>query len=233
MTKGRIIQAVLAVLCFSCVNTVWADDEEDRSERMGEKVFTAAIVRLADLTPAPTGFGTIGTDPLKKGQVEARGKRKVEVDIRGAMPGVTYAVQFCRLGQVPPACLNLGSLDTDNEGDGESRLAFSETGNIWAGVFILSRESNHHFGSGFRFEAEEHAAVLEIKGRISALSAATSSFKLANFPMEIFTDSSTRFEDAEDFSRLRIGDRVEIKASLRADGKLFATKVEVEDGEDD
>ncbi len=213
----------LGVLCNPCVA-----DEPGR----GEKIFEAALVRVAEMNAARLGvFFTSGAkDPLESGSVEVRRKREVEVKLEGAAPSATYAVYFCSLGAAPTGCQFIGDLGTDRNGDGTARLPFGLGGAAWSGVFVLTREQANQFVSGFGFpgEAEETAsATLQIHGRIALVTA--TGFRLERFPLDIQVTQETRFEKISGPADLKPGDEVDVWAYVRTDGAVVATRVRLDD----
>lgn len=235
MSKRYRWYAVLLFFLLIGSALTWADDDDDDKERK-EKRFTAEIVRVADLGSGQLGpaFGPNGNDPLRKGKLELRGDRRVEVELRGAAASAVYAVFFCRFGFGPDACVNLGSLETNAEGNGETRVQFSAPTSTWAGVFIFTRNATNQFISGFGFEAAAQDGVqVELEGRISSLNASNQSFRLNNLPVDIFVGPSTRFEHLSGFGALSVGLKVEVKGFVQADGTILATKIEAEEKDDD
>ncbi len=233
--QGYAVVSLFLLLLLIGSVPVWADDDDD-----GDGNFRARVLRIADLGSDALGpaFGPNGNDPLRKGRVEVRGKRRVEAELRGASPTSVYNVFFCRFGFGPSACLNLGSMTTDAEGDAEAHFTFPAGLNAGAGVFVFTRDvppATNEFVSGFQFAAavEEGAVEVELKGRISSINASNSSFRLSNFPADIFTGPSTRFEKLNGFGALAAGLRVEVKGFVRADGTILATKIEKEHDDDD
>ena len=151
MTKRFWIGVIFAALVAMAPRLARAEDDE---EGRGEKLVTSDLVRVIDLSPAlsPALFPNLpGTDPLRDGGAEVRRKRQVAVKVHGATGSVVYAVLFCPFGQPQAACLTLGSLSTDSDGDGDARLAFTAAGNTWAGAILLTRDGKSQFISGFAF----------------------------------------------------------------------------------
>jgi hypothetical protein len=92
-------------------------------------------------------------DPLQRGRVDMEPDEeedhadRVNVDIRGAAPNATYAVQFCSSARGFSACQMVGSVSTDEEGRAEDHLPFPQHG-TFSGVFVLARNGNQ-FITGF------------------------------------------------------------------------------------
>ena len=88
----------------------------------------------------------------------------------------------------------------------------------------------------------------EFHGTVASIDAATSSFVVdvsvhkhhgeepaSAGQVTVVVDESTRYEDAEGLGSIEVGQRVEVKGDLRADGTILASKVELksdDDGED-
>ncbi len=61
---------------------------------------------------------------------------------------MTYVVEFCSFAKAAAGCFSAGSLVTDNNGNSEAQLQFPQHG-VFAGVFVLTRDSQNRFVSGF------------------------------------------------------------------------------------
>jgi hypothetical protein len=192
-------------------------------------LFTAELVRVADLVGGPAG--PAGTDPLGRGNVDARRKREVEATVFGAAHTATYSVVFCRATVVSqPLCVTLGDLMTDANGNGTVRLPFAAAGESWTGAFVLTRDSANQFVTGFRFppleESQPGAVEVEFKGPIGSLNPANQSLRLAGLAMDIFVTASTKFEGIEGFAGFETGEAVKIYGTVRADGSIQALRIE-------
>jgi len=119
-------------------------------------------VRIADLESASQApFGSFGTDPLARGNVEVEelGRNQVEVEVQGAVANTTYQVKFCSFATGISSCLNAASLTTDVNGNAKIEFAFPQTG-TFAGIFLLTRlvasQAVHQFVTGFAVPATSH-----------------------------------------------------------------------------
>jgi hypothetical protein len=141
------------------------------SQGDGDHGFEADLQRVAvvsgGLGPA---FGSAGSDAIVSGKVEVNNQGNdqssaqsnddnggnqgpVEVKLKGAAAGVSYAVEFCRFGLGPSDCLSVGKLSTDMSGNADAEFAFPMTG-TFDGVFVLTRSINgqnqNEFVTGFQ-----------------------------------------------------------------------------------
>ncbi len=194
----------------------------------GEKLFEAALVRVAEGGPQQLGalYNPTAKDRLAWGSVEVRRKREVEVRLEGAEPLKEYTVFFC-----PPAgaCQSLGSIGTDGNGDARERLPFRLPGTQFSGVFLLAREGIGQFVSGWRFPEPATTATtteLRLKGEVAFVGA--NFLRLRGFPLDIVVTAETQFVGLPGLSALKPGDDVEIEGYMRADGVLVATRVRLE-----
>lgn len=213
----------------------WPAGKADDDAGRGEKIFQASLLRVVEMNAGQLGvfFTQRASDRLKRGSVQVRRKREVEIELKGAARDATCLVYFCRLGTVPSDCLPFGKLETDANGDATARWPFDPAGQQWSGVFVLTRADANHFVSGFRFPSEAvSAAAVEVllRGRIAAL--APASFLLSGFPLESLVTRETRFEKVSGVANLKPGDEVEVWAYTRADGAIAATRVRL-DGKPD
>lgn len=239
MAKQYHRYVIFLLLSLVGASVAWADEDEDRKE----KSFAAEIVRVADLSfhdQLGPFFGPNGNDPLRDGKLEVRGNRKVEVQLKGTVPSTVYNVFFCPFGLPPAGCLGLGTTTTNSEGNAKTSLPFAATQNTWAGAFIFTRNTPNptsQFISGFQFaqnEGEAQGGVeVELEGKISSLNSSNQSFRLNNFPVDIFVGPDTRFKKVGGFGALLVGQKVEVKGFTRTDGTILATRVEAEHGDDD
>ncbi len=115
--------------------------------------FETHLVRVTDLEAiGRAAFSNIGTDTLAAGRIEVEEEQEdhgdVKLAVTGAMPNMTYSAEFCSFATGPAGCFSLGSLTTDNNGNAEVRLQFPQHG-VFAGVFVLTRDSQNQFVSGF------------------------------------------------------------------------------------
>lgn len=219
------------VLCFSGVNIAAAEEKGP-----GEKLFTAELVRIAELTGGPAG--PTGTDPLSRGSVDVRRKREIEAAVFGAAQTATYSVVFCRATVVSqPLCVTLGNLTTDARGDGAARLPFPTAGEAWTGAFVLTRDGSNQFVSGFRFppleESQPGAVEVEFKGPVGSLNPASQSLRLTGLALDIFVSTSTKLEGVSGFAGLKTGEVVKVSGTVRPDGGIQALRIEVEGVDDE
>jgi hypothetical protein len=219
------------VFCSSGLNIAIADDDS----RLGEKLFTAELVRVEELTGGPAG--PAGTDPLDRGRIDVRRKRQVEAAVFGAAQTATYGVVFCRATVVSqPLCVTLGDLITDAKGYGTARFPFPTAGESWTGAFVLTRNGANQFVSGFRFppleESQPGVVEVEFKGPIGSLNPANQSLRLAGLAVDVFVTASTKLEGIEGFAGLQTGEAVKIRAIVRPDGTIQAVSIEAEDAGD-
>jgi hypothetical protein len=238
--KRTFFYCVIAAL-FSTVGPSVVRADEDQG--LGEKLFEADLIRIADLgSTEQLGplFGPNGTDPLEAGLVTVRRKRQIEIQIQGAVPSVTYQAFFCRFGYPPAGCVGLGLVQTDREGSGEARLPFPAPQQAWAGVFVLTRNASvttyYEFVSGFRFpavEAQPGGVELDLRGTVASLNVANGSFRLGKLPLDIFVGPATRFDRIAGLAALHVGDQVQVTGFIRADGTIFATRVRSEEKGDE
>jgi hypothetical protein len=238
--KTTFFYCVIAAL-FSTVGPSVVRADEDQG--LGEKLFEADLIRVADLgSTEQLGplFGPNGTDPLEAGVITARRKRQIEIQIQGAVPSVTYQAFFCRFGFLPSGCVALGMVETDREGRGKARLPFLAPQQAWAGVFVLTRNASnttyYEFVSGFRFppvEAQPGGVEVDLRGTVASLNVANGSFRLDKLPLDIFVGPATRFERIAGFAALHAGDKVEVTGFTRPDGSIFATRVRSEEKGDE
>ncbi len=122
-----------------------------------EDQFEVDLVRIADLEAASQApFGSFGSDPLARGEVEVEelGKNEVEVEVQGAMANATYQVKFCSFATGISSCSIIASLTTDGNGNAKIKFAFPQTG-TFAGIFLLTRSVNQ-FVTGFAVPATSH-----------------------------------------------------------------------------
>jgi hypothetical protein len=237
--KRTFFYCVIAAFFSACGSSVVRADED---QGLGEKLFEADLIRVADLSSTEQLgplFGPNGTDPLEAGLVTVRRKRQIEIQIQGAVPSVTYQAFFCRFGFPPSGCVALGLVETDREGSGKARLPFPAPQQAWAGVFVLTRNApatTNEFVSGFRFppaEEQSGGVEVELRGTVASLNVANGSFRLGKLPLDIFVGPATRFERIAGFAALQVGDQVQVTGFIRADGTIFATRVRGEEKGDE
>ncbi len=212
-----------------CVSGIAAADE---NKGLGERLFTAELVRVSELTGGPVG--PAGTDPLSRGSVNVRLRREIDTAVFGAAQTATYSVVFCRATAVSqPLCVTLGNLTTDAKGDGAARLPFAAAGEAWTGAFVLTRDGSNQFVSGFRFppleESQPGAVEVEFKGPVGSLNPANQSLKLTGLTLDIFVTTSTKLKGVSGFAGLKIGEVVKVSGTVRTDGAIQALRIEVED----
>lgn len=230
----RLCSVLILALTTLAPGVARADEDNGR----GEMLFVANLVRVADMNADQIGafFNPAAGDPLAEGLVEVRRKREVEAVVRGAAQSATYRVFFCRLGFGPDRCDELGTFETDSQGNGRGRLPFNLAAANWSGVFLLARDVTgvgsriNQFVSGFQFRPADQAQTgVEIDLRGSVETVAAGSFRLRGFPVDIFVDASTRFDNVSGLGDLKPGDEVEIEGITRADGTILATRVKIDD----
>jgi hypothetical protein len=255
MRVFKLVASVsLAFLVFGGAS-VWADDEDDNNRRggEGEKLFSAQLLRIADLS-VPAGnaagqqlgplFGPNGDDPLGEGSVDVRAEGRTDISVRGGSPSKSYTVFFCRFAFGPAGCVMVGAagaLTTDSGGNGTARLDFPQplTGpDSWAGVFILTRpvsnQPTNEYVSGFHLRlapmVNENQAEIEIQGQVTSVNMGNGSFRIGSFPQDIMTDNATQFRDGlQKFSDVKMGIQVEVKAKV-SNGNLLALEVQGKGG---
>jgi len=204
---------------------VLADDDEPGR---GEKLFEAALLRVADSSPSRIGafYSPNARDRLSWGSVEVRRKHEVEIRLEGAEPSAKYGVQFCWLGS---ACQTIGDVETDRNGDARERLPFSLPGTDFSGVFVLVR-GVPQFVSGWRFPTEAAPAVtteVSLRGEISFIGA--NFLRLRGLTLDIVVTQETRFERVSGLSALKVGDEVIVEGYVRGDGAIVATVIRLDD----
>ena len=240
---------VLPVMFFiSTAVVVRADDDSGNPAPNGQQLFDTQLIRVADLnTPAnnPAGqqlgpfFGPNGNDPLDSGRVQVLRSRNAQFELRGAMPNVTYKALFCRFGFLAtPGCVMLvGQLDTNVEGNAEALLSFPDNPagatDSWAGVFIVARTvgnlMTNEYVNGFSFPSvppdQASGADVDVSGHIASLNKSTSSIRLVELAVDIFTGPDTNYERIAGFVDLSVGLQVAVHGVTQADGRISATNV--------
>ncbi len=109
--------------------------------------FEAGLVRCADVM-VPSSLANCGTDPLVRGEAEIKKQGDIEIAVVGAAPASTYDVVYRSLDASTE--LPLGTLTTDNSGDGVlRRRGFFPVGTTGAGTIVLKRDGQDQFLSGF------------------------------------------------------------------------------------
>ena len=204
---------------------VHADDDEPGR---GEKLFEAALLRVAESSASRIGvfYSPSARDRLNRGSVEVRRKHEVEIRLEGAEPAMTYEVQFCPLGG---PCQRIGDVKTDPEGDARERLPFLLAGRDFSGVFALVR-GVVQFVSGWRFPVEAAPAVtteLSLRGEIAFVGG--NFLRLRGIPLDIVVTSETRFERISGLSALKVGDDVIVEGYARGDGVIVATRIRLDE----
>jgi hypothetical protein len=132
----------------------------------GGWIFEASLVRVADLDAAGrAAFSNIGMDTLASGRVgeeEENDNGEVKIEVNGAMPSMTYGVEFCSFAGGMGSCSSLGSLMTDQNGNAEARLQFPQ--GVMAGVFVLTRNNQDQFVSGVMVGADGRSQAQGAEG---------------------------------------------------------------------
>ncbi len=213
---ARSLCCALALLSL-CLGVARADDNEG----LGEKVFTAEMLRVTDVNPnAPS-------DALDRGHVYVHRKFGAILALRGAVPSATYGVHFC---QALPAlvCQAMGDVTTQADGDALKRFEFNLPGTAFSGTFVLTRENAWQFVSGFHIDAPSSATAVEVRltGQIETL--ATNTLRLQTLALDIVVDGDTKYGGVNDFAGLATGMLVEIKGVTQPDGKILASSIELE-----
>ncbi len=148
--------ALICLLNLACVSCGGGMSDPAMSDPKGDpqgSAFESHLVRVTDLEAiGRAAFSNIGMDTLASGRIEVEEAQEdhgdVKLEVTGATPNMTYSAEFCSFATGPGGCFSLGSLTTDNNGNAEVRLQFPQHG-IFAGVFVLTRESQNQFVSGF------------------------------------------------------------------------------------
>jgi hypothetical protein len=144
-----ILSCVLSLVCLSCGGSM--SDPKGMGDPQDSDAFETNLVRIVALDASGrAAFPNIGMDMLAAGEVEVEEEEQneVKVEVTGAMPNMTYSVEFCSFATGTGGCFAVGSLKTDNNGDAEVQLQFPQHG-IFAGVFVLTRNNQSQFVSGF------------------------------------------------------------------------------------
>ena len=238
---------VVCVTVLAASTLLWADD--DRRQGEGKKLYEAQLVRIADLVVPqgnPAGqqlgpaFAPNGVDPLDEGSVEVRDEGRVEIRLRGAAPMQGYSAYVCLVGFGPAGCTRLGdagALATDEDGNARKGFDLPKPGSQ-AAFFVVTRAVNNQptneYVSGWRSRSPngEEMTEMEVAGSISSIDAANRSFRLAGLNQDIFVNGATEFKGSvRGFSDLKTGMRVEVEATLGADGKLTAREIKAKPAE--
>src|SRR5713226_6770517 len=149
---GRLIlTCLLSIACASCGGSM--SDPKGSGDPQDDEGFETDLVRVTGLDASGrAAFPNIGMDMLAAGEIkveeEEEQQDEVKVEVTGAMPNMTYGVEFCSLATGVAGCFSVGSLVTDNNGNSEAQLQFPQHG-VFAGVFVLTRNSQNQFVSGF------------------------------------------------------------------------------------
>jgi hypothetical protein len=253
MKPQSLSVSFLAMLLLSTVVVLRADGgEEGNPSPNGQQLFDTQLIRVANLN-VPTGipagqqlgpfFLPNGTDSLDAGRVQVLRNRKAQFELRGAAPNVTYKAFFCRFGFLSTAgCFPLvGQLETNDEGNAEALLSFLDNpagdADNWAGAFIVARtvasSMTNEYVSGFSFPslppAEAAGADVDVSGRIASINTASSSFRLAELAVDIFTGPTTKYQKIDSFADLVVSMDVAVKGLTKPDGTILATNVRSEE----
>jgi len=223
---GWKASAVFLLACVPFRVAVHADDDEPGR---GEKLFEAALLRVAEIGASRIGafYSPGARDRLNQGSVEVRRKHEVEIRLDGAEPSARYAVQFCWLGA---SCQLVGELETDRSGDARERLPFLLPGTDFSGVFVLYRNDVPQFVSGWRFPTEVAPAVtteVNLRGEIAFIGG--NFLRLRGIPLDILVTAETRFDRVSGLSALKVGDEVIIEGYARGDGMIVATRIRLDE----
>jgi hypothetical protein len=154
-----ILSCVLSLVCLSCGSSM--SDPKGMSDPQGSDAFETSLVRVTALDASGrAAFPNIGMDMLAAGEVEVEKEEQneIKVDLTGAMPNMTYSVEFCSFATGTGGCFAVGSLETDNNGNAEVQLQFPQHG-VFAGVFVLTRNNQSQFVSGFAAPASGNGQV--------------------------------------------------------------------------
>ncbi len=121
------------------------------------ELFEVGLVRVADLDATQQSvFGSFGADPLARGRVEAEVEMEnggqvqqsdVEAEVEGAAANDSYAVSFCPFAVGVSGCSQVGSVTTDGQGQGKTKLNLARN-RILVGVFLFSRNGQNRFVTG-------------------------------------------------------------------------------------
>jgi hypothetical protein len=98
--------------------------------------------------PAIQYLGTLENGTSNYGLVSVDTAGSTTVQLSGAVANVQFTVEFCpayNAGSNQPTCLSLGTLTTDDKGDGSATTMFPQAGS-WAGDFQLT--SSHVVSPG-------------------------------------------------------------------------------------
>ncbi len=88
-------------------------------------------------------------------QIEPEEGNRVEVEVKGAMPNATFNVKFCPFANGLGGCFDVGSLATNNQGEGQLDVPFPMRG-TFAGDFLLRRIQNQ-FVTGLKLPSNAEA----------------------------------------------------------------------------
>jgi Bacterial Ig-like domain len=101
------------------------------------ETFTTAAAPTAATQYQESLFGGYNTT---NGQVSVDTSGNVTIQLTGATASTTFAVQFCpnyEVDTTQPACISLGSMTTDSNGNANTTVMFPQPG-AWAGQFQVS-----------------------------------------------------------------------------------------------
>ena len=204
----------------------------------GDGRATLDLVRVSDVIEGTQAYGPFvngGTDPLTNGRTDVDHKRQVHLNVKGAVASDAYDIYFCRLGSDPSAgCVKLGSLSTDNKGNGTASVALDSSLMALAGSFVLTRDNANQFVSGIAFpsakEVPPDGADIGLTGKVNSVNGTAKSFQLEGLSMDILTGDTTLYSGLAGFDALAVGQVVKVKGALRpADKNIFALRVQSED----
>lgn len=203
------------------------DDDDEQGERPAAVVFQAHLFRVAELQVG-LGFGTVGTDPLRRGSVRILQTGRVLLAVDGASPSQSYLVWLCHM-TTGPNCHALGTFNTNAGGDGAFEAMLPAALLKLAGQVVLARGSVFQFISGFARPAPpvDPGVEVELKGTLSIVNLGNMTVRLETFPVDIQVNSNTRLDGVRSFSDLRVGMDVEVRGFASAAG-IVATRLKVD-----
>jgi uncharacterized protein DUF5666 len=243
----RILHYILGVSLLLAPLS-WADDDhgkgkakgkdkdnnvEEREDGRKATVFEAQLVRVADLAlNFGPSYAPPGADTLRAGTVSVRTNRTIEIELEGAVPNTTYNVLFCRFYS-SNVCVFLApnSVQTNAQGNADAEFRFPDgLGNVLTGVFMINRNSNTMFVTGFQLpNAPVDLGVdIDLKGTISSINNTNQTFRLETFPVDITVNSTTKFSGLDRFADLRVGQTVEVEG-IAAAGGVTASRIKLKD----